>query len=109
MFAASADRFHELLETEGVFPAPYLARAHWVAIETWSILRTSELEDLLRDAHAITLAKLPARTRATFTLPIAAQRKLIRERRVLLAEKEKSAPKHKSAHTRPKKTKTRPV
>src|SRR5215469_16869164 len=90
MFAASPERFHELLETEGVFPAPYLARAHWVAIETWYVLRTRELEDLLRDAHAITLAKLPARTRATFNLPITAQRKLIRERRAILAEKEKS-------------------
>ena len=107
MFAASPDRFHELLETEGVFPAPYLARAHWVAIETWSVLRTAELEDLLREAHSIIFNKLPTRTRNVLNLPITARRKLIRERRALLAEREKSAPKHKSAHTRPKKTKPR--
>ena len=32
-FAAGPERYAELLETDGVFPAPYLARAHWVAIE----------------------------------------------------------------------------
>ncbi len=31
-FAAGPERYAELLETEGVVPAPYLARAHWVAI-----------------------------------------------------------------------------
>jgi predicted DNA-binding protein (MmcQ/YjbR family) len=34
-FAAGPERYAELLETEGVFPAPYLARAHWVAIRHW--------------------------------------------------------------------------
>jgi predicted DNA-binding protein (MmcQ/YjbR family) len=105
MFATSPERFHELLEIEGIIPAPYLARAHWVAIETWSVLRTTELEELLLDAHTITFSKLAAHTRATFALPIATQRKLIHERRAILAEKEKSRPRHKSAHTRPKKTK----
>ena len=92
MFAASPERFHELLETEGVIPAPYLARAHWIAIETWSILRTSELEDLLRQAHAIVLSKLPLRVRKIFALPATQQKRLIAERRKLLTEhKEKPA------------------
>ena len=46
-FAAGPERYAELLETEGVFPAPYLARAHWVAIEHWGVFRSSELEELL--------------------------------------------------------------
>jgi len=29
-FAAGPERYNELLENEGVIPAPYLARAHWV-------------------------------------------------------------------------------
>ncbi len=109
MFAANPERFHELLEIEGIIPAPYLARAHWVALEHWSVLSRTELEDLLRDANAVVLSKLPLRVRKIFDLPVTAQRKLIRERRVILAEQEKSRPQHKSAHTRPKKTKIRPA
>jgi predicted DNA-binding protein (MmcQ/YjbR family) len=30
-FATDPERFHQLLETEGIIPAPYLARAHWIA------------------------------------------------------------------------------
>jgi predicted DNA-binding protein (MmcQ/YjbR family) len=64
-FAAGPERFAELLECEGFSPAPYLARAHWVAVESWSTLRPSEWEEHLRAAHAIVFAKLPKRTRET--------------------------------------------
>lgn len=37
-FAAGPERFSELVEMEGIFPAPYLARAHWVAVESWDTL-----------------------------------------------------------------------
>src|SRR6202046_1638591 len=43
-FAAGAERYAELLETEGIFPAPYLARAFWVALRHWRVLRSSALE-----------------------------------------------------------------
>ena len=49
-FPAGPERFAELLETEGVIPAPYLARAHWVAIRDWRVLRNSELEEHLSTA-----------------------------------------------------------
>lgn len=63
-FAAGPERFAELVEREGVIPAPYLARAHWVALERWDTLPAAELKSLLRDAHDLVYAKLPARTRA---------------------------------------------
>ncbi|MGA7887345.1 MAG: MmcQ/YjbR family DNA-binding protein [Acidobacteriaceae bacterium] len=63
-FAAGPERFAELVEREGIFPAPYLARAHWVAVERWSALPAAELKALLRDARDLVYAKLPARTRA---------------------------------------------
>lgn len=63
-FAAGPERFAELIEREGIFPAPYLARAHWVALERWNTLPVAELKSLLRDAHELVWAKLPARTRA---------------------------------------------
>lgn len=61
-FAAGPEGFHELLEREGVVPAPYRARIHWVALEGWNAFKRVELEELLRRAHALTYAKLPKKT-----------------------------------------------
>ena len=63
-FAAGPERFAELVEVEGVFPAPYLARAHWVAVERWNTLPASELKELLRGARGIVYEKLPKKTKA---------------------------------------------
>jgi predicted DNA-binding protein (MmcQ/YjbR family) len=84
-FAAGPERYAELLETEGVFPAPYLARAHWVAIQHWRVFRRSELEEWLRLGHGLIYAKLPRRTRDVLAMPPSAQRKLLKERKKLLA------------------------
>lgn len=64
-FAASPERFLEFVELEAFRPAPYLARAHWVATADWSVLRPLEWQTELRNAHAIVFAKLPKRTRET--------------------------------------------
>lgn len=53
LFHCGAERFYELQETEGIFPAPHLARAHWVALERWDALRPREIEEELRRAHAL--------------------------------------------------------
>jgi predicted DNA-binding protein (MmcQ/YjbR family) len=90
-YAANPERYAELLECEGIFPAPYLARAHWVAIEHWNIFRTPEWEQQLQTALELTLAKLPARTRAILAMPAKEQKRLIVERRKLLAAKAKKS------------------
>ncbi len=91
-FATDPERFHQLLETEGIIPAPYLARAKWIAIQSLNAntLTRTELEDLLREANALTYAKLPTRVRTTLALPATQQKRLITERRKLLAEQEKT-------------------
>ncbi len=61
-FHAGPERYPELLEREGVRPAPYLARAHWVALERWNALPPRELYTLLTDAHRLVFARLPRRT-----------------------------------------------
>ncbi len=86
-FAAAHQRFAELLEIEGVFPAPYLARAHWVAIEQWNTLPAPELKSLLRDARSLVEARLPKRTRDTLALPAAQRRKLIATRKNQLSKR----------------------
>jgi predicted DNA-binding protein (MmcQ/YjbR family) len=85
-FAAGPEGAAELLEIDGIFPAPYLARAHWVALERWNALRTSELEARLRASHEIIEAKLPKRTRDVLAMPAAERRKVTAERRKELAK-----------------------
>jgi predicted DNA-binding protein (MmcQ/YjbR family) len=88
-FAAGTEGAAELLEVDGIFPAPYLARAHWVALERWSALRASELESRLRAARDIIEAKLPKRTRDVLAMPPAERRKLITARKKELAKRGK--------------------
>lgn len=84
-YAAGPARFSELLEIEGLIPAPYMARIHWIAAERWDVFSTAEWHRELRAAHALTLAKLPPRTRKVLALPSAELKRLITTRRTLLA------------------------
>jgi predicted DNA-binding protein (MmcQ/YjbR family) len=89
-YSAGPEHYAELLETEGILPAPYMARIHWVAVERWNVFRTPEWEQELRAAHALTFSKLPPRTRATLAMPATQQRRLIADRKKLLAAKKKA-------------------
>lgn len=88
-YSAGPERYSELLEIEGVFPAPYMARIHWVAVERWDVFRAAEWEQQLQLAYDITSAKLTRRTRSVLALPAREQKRLIAERRKLLAAKAK--------------------
>ena len=88
-FAAGPERYHELLETEGVFPAPYMARIFWIAIERYDVFSSRELEQLLRNAHQLTFAKLPKRTRDVLAMPAPERKKLIAARKKLLQPRKK--------------------
>jgi predicted DNA-binding protein (MmcQ/YjbR family) len=68
-FHCGAERFHELLEIDGIIPAPYLARAHWVTLERWDALRARQIEDELKRAHDLIFSRLPARTRTLLAIP----------------------------------------
>ena len=63
-FKCDAEEFAELIERPGVIPAPYLARAQWVALQTEDALPRAEIKRLLRKAYDTILAKLPKKTRA---------------------------------------------
>jgi predicted DNA-binding protein (MmcQ/YjbR family) len=91
-FHCGAERFHELLENEGIRPAPHLARAHWVALERWDALRPGEIEEELRQAHALIHEKLPNRTKTLLALPEQERAKIVHERKKQLAAREKSKP-----------------
>ncbi len=65
-FKAAPDSFVILTQLPGIAPAPYLARAQWVALDTLAALPAAELKAYLRRAYDIVRAGLPK----------AAQRKL---------------------------------
>ncbi len=58
-FKADPERFLELTDRQGIIPAPYLARAKWVAVVEDKALSQSEAKALLRTAHQLIVRKLP--------------------------------------------------
>lgn len=86
-FSSGPERFAELLELDGLKPAPYFARIHWIAAEHWGALRNAEWEEQLQNAHAVTLAKMPKKVHQLLTLPAKEQARLIVEARKKLAAK----------------------
>jgi len=64
---ASDESFAELTERPGIIPAPYLARAKWVALERADAVSPAELASLLRASYDLVVAKLPAKTRAALS------------------------------------------
>jgi len=56
--------FAELVERDGVIPAPYMAQHKWVAPEQFDTLGAAELRELIRHAYEIVSAKLPKKKAA---------------------------------------------
>jgi predicted DNA-binding protein (MmcQ/YjbR family) len=63
-FKCTPEKFAELVEIEGIIPAPYMARNHWVAILALDALRRPELEELVRNSYQLVREKLPKKTLA---------------------------------------------
>ncbi|MGD0098227.1 MAG: MmcQ/YjbR family DNA-binding protein [Terracidiphilus sp.] len=80
-FHCGVERFHELLEVEGLCRAPYMFNHSWVALERWNALRPREIEQELVRAHGSIYEKLPMSTKEILNLPEKQRAKLIRERR----------------------------
>jgi len=88
-FHCGVERFHELLEIEGIIASPYLAKAHWVTVERWDVLRPRQVEDELRRAYELILTRLPARIRAVLPMPDMERAKIVHERKKKLAARAK--------------------
>ena len=63
-FKCSHENFAELCEREGVCPAPYMARAQWVALEQLNTLPDTELRELLAESYRLVWERLPQKRRA---------------------------------------------
>ena len=62
---ASPEKFAELMEVEGIIPAPYLGRYKWVLLEDLDVLRPAELEELIGLSYELVVAKIPRKTKST--------------------------------------------
>jgi len=62
-FKCTPEQFAELVEREGIIPAPYVARYHWVALENLDALSQRELQQLLKTAYQLVHDKLPKKKR----------------------------------------------
>jgi predicted DNA-binding protein (MmcQ/YjbR family) len=54
----------ELVEQDGIIPAPYLARSHWVCFQDVEVLRRAEVKALIGRSYELVVEKLPKRVRA---------------------------------------------
>jgi predicted DNA-binding protein (MmcQ/YjbR family) len=75
-FKASPENFVELCEREGVRPAPYMARAQWVALEQLNTIPDTELRELLAEAYRLVWERLPNKRRAELEKGPASKRSL---------------------------------
>lgn len=63
-FKTTEEEFVTLQETEGIVPAPYMAKNKWVALEELDVLPAEELKRLLRMSYELVFARLPKKTQA---------------------------------------------
>jgi len=63
-FKCSDESFAELTERPQIIPAPYMARAKWIALETPQAIDRRELSELLRSSYDLVFAKIPKRLQA---------------------------------------------
>ena len=63
-FKCTPETFAELIERPGVRPSAYLARNHWVSLESEDALPVAETKALLRQSYDLVFAKLPKKVKA---------------------------------------------
>jgi predicted DNA-binding protein (MmcQ/YjbR family) len=63
-FKCAPEEFAELIELPGIIPAPYLARAQWIALESEDTLRPPIIKRLLRNSYDLVFAKLTKKAKA---------------------------------------------
>jgi predicted DNA-binding protein (MmcQ/YjbR family) len=61
-FKCTPEIFAELVEVEGMIPAPYMAHNHWVSVTEMEPFRQTELKEHIENSYRLVLAKLPKKT-----------------------------------------------
>jgi predicted DNA-binding protein (MmcQ/YjbR family) len=63
-FKCTPEKFDELIEFDGIIPAPYMARNKWVTLERPNALSDSETKSLIKNSYEMIFAKLPKKTQS---------------------------------------------
>jgi predicted DNA-binding protein (MmcQ/YjbR family) len=63
-FKCTPEKFEELIEIEGIVPAPYMARNKWVSLQRYDALSEKEIKSLIKNSYEMILAKLPKKVQA---------------------------------------------
>ena len=58
-FKCTPEKFAELVEKDGIRPAHYVARYHWVTVENLDALKANELKALIEKSYEMVRDKLP--------------------------------------------------
>ncbi|HXZ18366.1 MAG TPA: MmcQ/YjbR family DNA-binding protein [Candidatus Acidoferrales bacterium] len=66
-FKSTPEGFAELIEREGIEPAAYVARYHWVTVVPPHSLRDEEIRSLIHAAYDLVLAGLPKKLHQELT------------------------------------------
>ena len=61
--------FDSLVGRDGIIPAPYAARFHWVSVTERRRLKLATLKGFLESSHALVAAGLPRKTRLRLGIP----------------------------------------
>jgi predicted DNA-binding protein (MmcQ/YjbR family) len=58
-FKCAPETFAELIEREGIRPAPYVGRYKWVMLDRLDALRWMEMQELIRQSYEMVAEKAP--------------------------------------------------
>jgi predicted DNA-binding protein (MmcQ/YjbR family) len=62
-FKCTPENFAELCELPDIIPAPYMARAQWVALKSLNAVPGDELRELLAESYRLVWERLPKKRR----------------------------------------------
>jgi predicted DNA-binding protein (MmcQ/YjbR family) len=68
-FKCTPEKFDQLLEIEGISPAPYVGRYKWVLLANSNVLPSADLEALIRQSYDLVAAKAPKKKAAQKKAP----------------------------------------
>ena len=74
-FKCSPENFAELCELPDIIPAPYMARAQWVALQSLNAVPDDELRRLLAESYRLVWERLPKKRREELTGAVGAKSK----------------------------------
>lgn len=66
-FKCTPEKFAELVEINGIIPAPYVARYHWIAVQKADLIGDDEIEKLIKESYQMVFEKLPTKIKSALS------------------------------------------